>query len=687
MAHRLGSRETRVEIDHPDVSEPITPRLLDDPQYKPTLNGTPTVEIPVPKNDKWLSSAFEDAPVRVWLDGQRLPIDQLLAVRPGTDQTTLVGGVELNTRIETGVQEQEAYKTAQDVIDQTPYAADVDAPSATTRTRTLQDVSTAAEFQANLQTIPDDKPLSIVSGQFSDELQSEQVAFLGEAEAFGNGGSVISDSNASGGEARLYALDGDSYNFDLNYTIPGENVVPAIRCRVPSGSTQAEFSFLIDGVAVETIPADTLESADTYSWTPSFQYSGSDLAPGLHSVGVELGTSGEDLIVDQAYLYDDRYASTPSSTSPALWPDRVEVETVDSATIGSVTGGSMAALMTGGLDTVHTVGVSNDQGATFASGSATPRTDTEVSISTDFSSPSPQIRGRIGFDGPGQGAVSSFQLEADVDQTPLLVDRVFDDDAESVLTEIADYADALWEVQWDSSTDQITVVWTQPSERTSDVSDPVIDYEVDKSTASQETKVVIKGASTPVDGEQFTADHGAGQGLTTQTILTGSEAVRDPDTGDQFERGDDYQMSYDSPGSITTLSSGSMVDGDTYEVSYQQQPEGEFAADAHDGGPPLVRTIPSATSNRECRQAAVYLTDRLEDPLITASVTLSRLDAGVSLVDDVAIDALPDALDRAEVQSVTQTPQTATLQLGNRAPLEELLNDYGTRLGAAEKRL
>jgi len=36
-------RETRVEIDHPDVSEPLTPRILDDPEFTPALNDTPTV--------------------------------------------------------------------------------------------------------------------------------------------------------------------------------------------------------------------------------------------------------------------------------------------------------------------------------------------------------------------------------------------------------------------------------------------------------------------------------------------------------------------------------------------------------------------------------------------------------------------------------------------------------------------
>jgi len=704
---RLSAAETRVEVDHPDVSEPLTPRILDDPEWKPSLNGTPQVDIPVPANEKWLADAFDDAPMRVWLDGDRLPIETLETVRTQPDRYVLIGGLDLDTRVELDVQEQEAHLTAEDVIDQTPYTADVDEPDVTVETETAQTADTEAEWTANLPSIPNDKPVTVTS---DGVLRPQQTLFWAEAEgdeADVQSESLFADPNASGefGEVFRSSIHSLDYTTTFDHD-PSDGVEVAFRLKPETPDKNPAFSISINGTEVESVGAEIPGLDD-------FGYFGGTLASAdtAGEVTVEIETSdytvdNDGLIVDGVAVYDPRYHSRGSFAnnvgpsghlslgSNGNYPGLVRQQTEDTTFAEQVVGGFLEAAYNN-VGGQQEVAISQDQGSNW-----TVATNSET-VSKNWGAGTPQIRARFGLSSygsrstatPTQGfnaqEVDLYELDADFDSTPLLVDRTFDASAESVLRNIADYANSLWEARWDDSADGIAIVWTQPGQRTSDIDPAIVSYDVDKSTENQATKVVIKGSSTPVSGAQLTADHGVSQELTTQTILTGSEAVRDPDTGTQYERGTDYAMDYGAPASITTLASGSLVDGDVYEISYQKQPEGEYAVPSYDASvdEPLVRTIPAATSNRECQQAAIYLANELKDPLFSASVTVSRLDAGLSLVDDVDLADLPDRVARMEVQNVTQGPQNVTLQLGSRSPLQELLSRYGSRLGAAEKRL
>ncbi|WP_277540235.1 fibronectin type III domain-containing protein [Haloarcula laminariae] len=699
---RLAASETRVELDHPDVDEPRQPSILDDPVWKPQLNGTPTVEIPVPYNEAWLSDAWDDAPMRVWLDGDRLPITELETVRTKPDRMLLIGGLPLDTRVEKDISEQEAHAAAADVIGKTAYGADVDEPDVTVETRTAQTAETESEWTAALQSIPSELPVTINSGN----PQSQQTLWWVEGEdASGLSEGGYLDSAASDGFSEILRYSTHDLTLTAPFShAPGDGVAGYVRVGVEDPDNPPGFDILVDGDTVESVP----EGA---AGTTGYTYLGGVLDTatdsGEHTVTIERTSADADasnLFVDGLIICDPRYHGLSDFADSVdangyldlggTYPDRVRVETEDTAFAEQVVGGTLTAQFddVGGQQTVS---ISQDQGQTWATASNSP------TVSKNWADGTPQIRARFGLsrhgtrdsETPTKGylpqTIDSFELDADFDSTPLLVDRVFDAGAESVLQEIADYANSLWEARWDAGAEEVQIVWTQPGQRTNDVDPAIVSYDVDRSTKNQATKVVIKGASTPVSGEQITADHGTAQELTQQTIVTGTEAVRDPDTGDQFERGTDYAMDYGAPASITTLSAGSMTDGSTYEISYQQQPEGEYAVPSHnpDEDDPLVRTITAATSNRECGQAAIYLANELKDPLFSATVTVSRLEAGLSLVDDIDFAELPDPIARMEVQNIEQGPKNITLQLGSRSPLSELLSRYGSRLGAAEKRL
>ena len=706
---RIAAGDTRVEIEHPDVDQPLSPTPLDDVTWKPTLNGPPQVDIPVRYDEKWLAGAFDDAPMRVWLEGDRLPIDKLKTVRTQPDRMVLIGSVDLDTRVENKeVSEQEAHKTAEDVINLTPYDADVDEPDVTVETRTAQTADSETEWTANLPAIPDDKPLEITP---SGTLKQQQTLFWAEAEDEWDVDSqtetLFLDPDASGeyGEQLTDAIHDVEYTATFDHS-PPNGLVAGARVRSGESAESPGFEIYLDGSEVFSAGANGIAGSTDFSYLVGTDSNAT--SAGEHTVRISItnASAPEGIIVDGLFLYDPdhhHFGNFADSVGPGgylnlgdngNYPGLVRQETQDATFAEQVVGGSLTAAFnnTGGQ---QEAAISQDRGQNW-----TVAQNSE-SVSKNWGQGTPQIRARFGLSSwgtqdnetPTQGhlpqEVDLYTLDADFDSTPLLVDRAFDAPAGSVLREIADYAQSLWELRWDKASESIVIVWTQPGQRTSDADPEIISYDVDKSTENQATKVVIKGASAPVSGSQFTADHGTAQELAAQTIQTGSEAVIDPSDRTQFERGADYSMDYGAPATITTLSGGSMTDGQTYEIGYDKQSEGEYAVPEHDPSTdePLVRTIPAATSNRECEQAATYLANELKDPIFSASVTLSRLDAGLSLVDDVDFDGLPDRVERMEVRSVEQAPESVTLQLGSRPPLQELLSRYGSRIGAAEKRL
>jgi len=149
-------------------------------------------------------------------------------------------------------------------------------------------------------------PLTVQNGQ----LELAQTGFFAEVEDFANSGTTQSNSNASGGQEQFYAVGSDSFTFDLDYTIPEGEVVWSFRYRVPSGVTSAEITFTIDGQEVATVPSGIFDGDTSLSWFPSFGWSNGDLTPGSHTAGFDLGTTGEDIIIDAIAVVDDRTSRT-----------------------------------------------------------------------------------------------------------------------------------------------------------------------------------------------------------------------------------------------------------------------------------------------------------------------------------------------------------------------------------------
>ncbi|MFC7253758.1 hypothetical protein [Haloplanus litoreus] len=110
------------EVDTPSADTPRTPPIVGSPQRDPSVNDLEQVTIPVPKDEGWDSDAFIDAPVRVWHDGKRLPIDQLADRGQTPGATTLIaeGGTALYETDEYQFTNTDVHAAVNAVVDDTP---------------------------------------------------------------------------------------------------------------------------------------------------------------------------------------------------------------------------------------------------------------------------------------------------------------------------------------------------------------------------------------------------------------------------------------------------------------------------------------------------------------------------------------------------------------------------------------
>ena len=218
-----------VEIDHPETGRTIAPAVLDEPEIVPSINGQPEVQIPVRREDAWLSPTYDQAAqrptMRVWRDGERQPIDELRNVSHETGRTILtgVGGVALEQRVQATFDIERRHSAAAQLIgNNTSYGVDVDTPDTDILTDQLQySLSTTAGFADRLDAGPSD-PVVAEGGttrvaQTSFTLTANEIVNQG---AFS--GNQVFDSSYADGVAIELSSSGDflEFDFELEYDIP-----------------------------------------------------------------------------------------------------------------------------------------------------------------------------------------------------------------------------------------------------------------------------------------------------------------------------------------------------------------------------------------------------------------------------------------------------------------------------------
>lgn len=686
-----------VEIDDPQTGHTWTPDVVGQPEVKPGANTYPKASIPVRRRERWFDPRFRGAPMRVWRDGERQPIDQLEEPVETEDRVALNGrgGVEMDERVTKEVEQQEAHLVAEEIIkNNTSYTANVDEPAAETRDDVVfQNPDTQSEWESVL-----DIPATTAAYIDSGRLKAAQVAFFAEGESITGDGKTLTESAASDGAAQGLSIGSAKLSASTDYTIPASDAAVAIRYRVPSGDTSPGFDLEIDGESVLGATSGALPDGEAYDWLFGSGLS-SDLGAGSHTAGIELRTTGEDIIIDAVVLYDDRFSYTFDNSvdsngylsGPEPFPGRVEVETTDAATAFQFSGARLDASYDD-TSNQQRVGVSSDQGASYTF------SDNSEVVETDFGTGSPEIRGKLGLSRYGTRSTASptsgingqtvdlYELAGDINETPLLINQDYDDSIINVLRDISEQSDFIFEYRLRDGTPSIEM--TVPGQRVSSDDPDVSGYRYSRSTEDQVKRVVVKGGRQQQREETFTADHGTAVDLAQGNIDHGTEVVYEPDTGESFAEGEDYRLSpgvETDTGTITTLSGGSMTDGSSYAIDYAYHNEGvASSSDAGANPDTLVRELPAVTAQRGCEQAATILLRQLEQPLEEATVRLPAA-AGFDVVDSQQFAPLPSDT-TWEIRQITTNAGETEFVLGTRETIDEIARRIQRRLSAAASR-
>lgn len=724
-----------VEVDANGTTHTATPSdVRGGPTRSPSVNGRPEIRIPVDPGGQWgeLLDSSDGAPMRVWHDGERQPIDTLYEVERRPGETVLVGdgGEELGARVQLSYDQEPIHEAVDDIITNgTSYTANVDTPPTTTQTTTLLDIG-LIDFQtwtAVTERRQPTDPWTVDSG-FLQLLQSTftEEAEAGSALSGGNptivDGSQYSGDAAASGEGQAVRLNstGDGYTgWDVfpKYRIPAEAGQVLVRARSdnqPSGALEWRIAGPnIDGAVTFATTSDFSSSMEWRSLDIPPEVTGdADLLesdPGInladaYTFSVELTSSiNGDIDIDVVAPTDARVAAgvdnTPKTGSngnrylnaPGLFPPAVRVR-LDPITVPQpITDATVRYPDTSpsGASSVDTF-ASNDQGDTFAG----PKSGTPVSFSNLGASHGAELQVDIELNssgsrdtatpGEGFGGTDIFELEIEgtLEDMPILVNDVFDGQIDSVLSQMADRAGALWEYRRDGATE--SVEWTAIGQRTTDRDPEVSRWEATKSIGDAYEEIPVYGQSdVPITDERFVADAGVAIQLVEDRIQPGSEVVQATDSDARYARGPDYQIDYQT-GEITTLSSGRIEDGTVLSVNYQYQAFGI----ADDGSPSPSASdpveFPALGSDFLCKQTARILLDLVADPLWTAEVTIPNDRVGWSVVDAIDPSDVPGpALYQRGIET---TPEATILSLGSRRSFDEAVEDLQRQLSGVSRK-
>ena len=631
-------------------------------------------------------------------------MDTLVDVEVTEERTILTaeGGEELKQRVQESVQFEDAHVVAEDLVSSnTGYATNFDDPASSTDEVLMQDVDDQVVWEDILPAYPfgSDDPRYIQDGQ----LQTYETALFRRAENPSQSNwDPIEGGRFENFEARMSNAIGTDIEWivDLDYEIPASEVAVCFRAEY-EGSTHPGFEIKLNGEVLYSATADRdITDQPMPRWFVTIDDPSTALSPGSHTIRIDITSAAEDdsfLFVDAVALVDFRY--TPEIVDDDLsnggqlsWPPLhpvIQTETDDADALNQVVGGRLEA----GYDDIsedQALALSNDQGSTWEV------TDSNTdSLKGSFADGAAQIRARFtqSYYDSGSGpvqfdagqSVDLYQLFADQQDVPALVDRSFDARLVDVLGTIAEDKDFLWELRVDQDYN-FSVEWCQPGQRTSDDTADISSYSVSKNTAEAVEKAVIKGGRQTERGETFTANHGTWVDLSRDNLIEGVEAVYNTSDGTQYSRGDDYEVDY-LQGRIKTLSTGALSDGADYRADYDYQPQASYTAEGVSDPKTIVRNVPSIHSEQTARQLAYTLVTRYGDAVYSAEIEIPRRPAGWSVIDEIDPEQVPTAGKALQLNDIETSLPSIFVLAESQQTLDAVISRFEQRLGATEGRV
>ncbi|MGQ3723513.1 hypothetical protein [Natrialba aegyptia] len=702
------------EVDHPNAAAPLTPQILDGATRRPTINGYPRVELPVPHDETWHADAFDDASMRAWHNADRQPIDTLQhrSVEPGQTVLEGRGGTQLERRVIEDLDAQPTHEFVEYLISNyTDYVANVDVPESNVDEGVvLQDLQTSTDFSAAMDEIPDDLPLTIVD----DRLETQQVCWHFEPETFVSG-DVASGSQYSREEASALSgsLQQGSTTFELDHRIPAENVWIQTRYHAETQGTNPGVEIRIDGEVIDYIPTDSGVSESIQWGNFSTSTLSSDLQPGTHELEIQVVSSSDNgtdpIYLDLVAIADDRYNYNFDNSpdlgaldGPELYPDAIEIVFDTIASPISIveaqaevetnrgdgqTAGEGAIELGVLVDGVNTYDNAQD---VYQHTAAMDGLQTESGVRAVIGRSDEARNGPTPRLGYKPQTLESVTLRGDLDDTPVLTNRSFDAQLIDVLQEVAKIGNFVFEVRADGDT--MSVEWTQLRQRSAAADPDLADYSIDRQTEDIIERAIVYGGAQRVTRQTVDVqlDTWVDLPFPDSRLVEGKETVYDGDT--EFEAGADYEIRYttaDGVPRIQALSSGSLSDGQTVSIDAEMKPRGEFVqgdvVDEQDART-VIEDIPGLASKQMCDQVALYLVEETGQAIVEASVTVPHDAVEWSVIDAIDPAQLPGD-GPYQVREINSDASRTELQLGQGQTVGEAVQEIRDRTSRAEERV
>jgi hypothetical protein len=720
---RIPASGWYAEVETPN-GDLLRPTILTESQPRPQLNDTPEVELALPSNDRWIDPELDRATLRVWRDGERLPISRVEIPGDSSSQSTLVGrgGIALDQVVARDVDD---LIPTHEFVDQLLTELDiphvVDDPASDTRADvgvlSAPGITSLVDaFREVDDTSGNDIPIE--ADVDAGALVLRQVAWATPARFADTTNAPIDDLDPASGkywEDRPYALgsSGDTiaWTFSSAYDWPADQAEAKIRLHAPQVEHPA-FVVRIDGVEVDNFPADNgLQAESEPEWVSLFAQ-----GPDFDGVTITAGTTVEieatsdssgKVVVDGGGLLDSTYGGGISFTGTTidqdgqlvgldLHPEALDLTTDDVGTIEQVVGGSLDVDLdnTGGA---QALAVSNDGGTTWKSAGNTE------SLDATFDEGSTQLRARVTlsrYDDGGQFSVgqsiSNLSLAADLDDTPFLEAEAFEDSVAGLLTTFANRQRFAWEVQSPEQhpdldaggDDPGVVVFTQLGQREASVNAPVLDYEVRRDSTTVVDTVIAYGPSRRVEDERVVLTGLGYVGIGDDYLQPGSVRVYQPGDPDTvYDPDEDYRL-LRNDGSIARREGSAIADGEEVHIDYETRRRVEYTLPGADGtGDTIRETFSNAVAQRALQQAALFAAKRLSDPQRQATVELARDDLGYQLVDALAVADVPGLDEPRRIAGVDVRTDRVSVNLGEKQSAGDVVDSINRRLSGLAERL
>lgn len=695
-ARSVPSDGPYVEIDHPERRAPLKPDVSTI-QRQPTVNGYPRVSMTVPADDRWLDDRLDDAETRVWIDGERQPVDRLehRDLSPDSVDLQARGATQLDRRVVESIDIEEALEVAVYLIEEyTDYDVGIDDIEDIVREDVLlQLAETLAELQQAFEEIPDDIPLEWDGD--TDRLVPLQTAWLFEAED-GTGTQDVSDDDYSGGEGAAFLSESDSsggHSFETDYTIPAGEGVFAARGEIPGSTMDLEVT--IDGQTV----TDSFSPSGSLDWsTATIDF---DLEPGSHTLdidGYDAPLDDTEVVLDVVGVVDDRYDYSwdnevhedgGSLDGPEPYPDVVRLLLDEIATPLSI----VAAYLNVTTDDGEGIELSIGE-----DGSDDWDTVTEtLSHDLEYDELSATLLARVGLgrkedleprdETPRLGyearALESIEVRADLDETPVLVNYAPDKRLMDALREIMDVADAVFAALPGDDGTEIHIA--RIDGRPSDVDPDLIDFSVERNTEDTVDRAIVYAGAESIRRLPFQADvdEWADLPLGDGRIVRGSETVYDAtDDEESLERGENYELIPNNPDGPPQIKLLTSVQEPRIDCDFKPRGEHE-AADLPEEPSVIIEDAPNLASQQMADIAAFQAVEgSYTDAIIDASISVPVDQIGWNVLDALNVAALPG--DRPyQTKDGDSDPASGDYRLGaGRTGQEEIqqLNDETGRL-------